>query len=572
MLISTINTTITHEVDLGNGVYADTIVITNTGAILSTGSGGIGIYVSPSVTNAVIVNNGTIIGGTGGAGIYLDGVNAVLTNTGLIAGGAGLAINGGDLDLNNSGEITGVIALSNGAAARISGLVTQTVDPGTGGYASLLTITNTGTILPATTGATGLILDGATVDTAGLIAGGSAGSNGTIGDAVDFTGTGNELIIEPGASFAGAISGFTLGDTIVIESFALNSMLTTYVPGVGLELTDTAGNHLTLDLTGNFTTGSFIVIDPPATTTVTFDASCFAAGTRILTQQGYRPVESLAVGQYVNTLQGQQKIKWIGRRDLNLAAHPKPETVQPVCILRGALAAELPLRDLYLSPDHALFLNNFLIPAKTLLNGVTIFQTSQPSVRYYHIELDEHGVIFAEGAASETYLETGNRNAFENAGPVIILHPDFAQSLREQNSCAPFSEAGPAVEAARAAILARAGIATTDDPAWHIDYVPTGALIKSRFAVPGLTTPDPRDRRRLGIKISAFTIGGRSISTDHPALTDGWHDAELDGRWTDGCALIPKTFLSGGKIDSVKIIATLAYPLSASVRPERLRL
>jgi hypothetical protein len=561
MLISTISTTITHEVDLGNGTYADSITITNSGAILSTGTDGIGIYVSPSISNAVIVNDGTILGGAGGAGIYINGPNAAITNYGLIGGGYGLAVDGNLAYLNNHGTIIGDVGVGNNSGkTSISMLVTQTVEPGAGRYANPLTITSSGTIMPSASGATGLILDGATVDTAGFISGG-AGS--TIGESVVFSGTGNELIIEPGASFAGAISGFTLGDTIVIESFALNSMLTTYVPGIGLELTDTAGNQITLDLTGNYTTGSFIVVDPPDVTTVTFDMSCFAAGTRILTNDGDRPVESLLAGQFVATLRGPRKIKWIGWRRLNLTAHPIPAAVAPICIRRGALGQATPNRDLYLSPDHALYLNNVLISAKTLLNGVTIFQTNQREVTYYHVELDQHGILFAEGVACETYLDTGNRNAFENGGAVITLHPDFAQSMREQNSCATFAESGPAVEAARAAILTRANIRATYDPGWQIDYGPAGALIKSRSAIPGLITPDPRDHRRLGIKIASLKIGGRVITTNHPALVQGWHDPEPDGRWTNGSAAVPAALLGGAKLEALEIVATLPYPLPA---------
>jgi hypothetical protein len=561
MLISTISTTITHEVDLGNGTYADSITITNTGAILSTGTDGIGIYVSPSINNAVIVNDGTILGGAGGAGIYTNGPNAAITNYGLIGGGYGLAVDGNLAYLNNHGTIIGDVGVGNNSGkTSISMLVTQTVEPGAGRYANPLTITSSGTIMPSASGATGLILDGAIVDTAGFISGG-AGS--TIGESVVFSGTGNELIIEPGAFFAGAISGFTLGDTIVIESFALNSMLTTYVPGIGLELTDTAGNQITLDLTGNYTTGSFIVVDPPDVTTVTFDMSCFAAGTRILTNDGDRPVESLLAGQFVATLRGPRKIKWIGWRRLNLTAHPIPAAVAPICIRRGALGQATPNRDLYLSPDHALYLNNVLIPAKTLLNGVTIFQTNQREVTYYHVELDQHGILFAEGVACETYLDTGNRNAFENGGAVITLHPDFAQAMREQNSCATFAESGPAVEAARAAILTRANIRATYDPGWQIDYGPAGALIKSRSAIPGLITPDPRDHRRLGIKIASLKIGGRVITTNHPVLVQGWHDPEPDGRWTNGSAAVPAALLGGAKLEALEIVATLPYPLPA---------
>ena len=55
---------------------------------------------------------------------------------------------------------------------------------------------------------------------------------------------------------------------------------------------------------------------------------------------------------------------------------------------------------------------------------------------YYHLELDAHAVIFAENAPAESYLETGNRHAFENAGGAMMLHPDFSAMIRREKSCA----------------------------------------------------------------------------------------------------------------------------------------
>ena len=74
------------------------------------------------------------------------------------------------------------------------------------------------------------------------------------------------------------------------------------------------------------------------------------------------------------------------------------------------------MRDLLVSPCHAMFLDGLLIPASSLVNGTTIRQESWVErVEYVHIELAEHDVIFAEGAPSETFLHDDSRNVFQNA-------------------------------------------------------------------------------------------------------------------------------------------------------------
>jgi len=289
-------------------------------------------------------------------------------------------------------------------------------------------------------------------------------------------------------------------------------------------------------------------------------APCFAAGTRIATPAGDAAVQSLSAGDKVRLATGgTARIQWIGRRRINIAAHPRPDAVQPVRIAAGALAEGIPARDLIVSPDHALYLDGLLIPAKALINGATVTQLNRKTVTYYHIELAAHGILLAEGAPAESYLETGNRGAFENGGAAITLHPEFAQALRGAKSCAAFAESGPAVEAIRARILARAGAATTHDAGVEIRFENGNAIIFSRNAIPAEVTADPRDRRVLGVKIAAIRVAGTKIPLDHPALTQGWHDAEPDGRWTHGAALIPAALLNGRVDITVEIAATLPY-------------
>lgn len=184
---------------------------------------------------------------------------------------------------------------------------------------------------------------------------------------------------------------------------------------------------------------------------------CFAKGTRILTPRGEVAVENFAIGDLVITREGEElPIVWIGRRDVNIAAQLRPEIVRPVIIEAGALADGMPARNLTVSPDHALYLDGVLIPAKDLINWTTIRQNhSATSVIYYHLELPRHAVLFAEGTPAESFLDTGHRGVFDNAEEAVIALPAAMQSRREAESCAPLCTSGPALEAIRQRIASR---------------------------------------------------------------------------------------------------------------------
>ena len=188
---------------------------------------------------------------------------------------------------------------------------------------------------------------------------------------------------------------------------------------------------------------------------------CFAAGTRILTVRGEISVEDLRVGDVLITHAGEeQPIVWIGRRMLHIADHPRRETVQPVMIAPDALADGVPARRLLVSPDHGVFLDGVLVPAKELLNWTTIRQDNTATqVEYYHLELARHDIIFAEGVPVETYLDTGRRGVFDNAENVLITHPAVMQQRREAEGCAPLCLGGPILTEIRHRIACRqAGI------------------------------------------------------------------------------------------------------------------
>jgi hypothetical protein len=144
---------------------------------------------------------------------------------------------------------------------------------------------------------------------------------------------------------------------------------------------------------------------------------CFLRGTRIQTSEGEIAVEDLTIGALVETLNGPLPIKWIGRQRFRKDSASWHRSVAPIRVARFALSDQYPRRDLYLSPRHSLLIDGFLIPAEWLVNGRSIVQTDSDDnhvIDYFHIELQTHEVVFAEGAPAETLLVTSGREHFAN--------------------------------------------------------------------------------------------------------------------------------------------------------------
>jgi hypothetical protein len=358
-----------------------------------------------------------------------------------------------------------------------------------------------------------------------------------------------------------------------------------------------AGTTVTFPITDMGTTATYT---PPAVT-------CYAEGTRIRTACGDVAVEALAEGDMiaVHTRQGevQRPVVWVGRRRVNLAAHPDPEAALPIRIRRNAFAGGQPSRDLLVSPDHAIYLDGLLIPAKLLVNGGSITREDNlASVTYFHVELPEHAVIFAEDLPAESYLDTGNRAGFENAGGLMMLHPDFSISARlqrrEDGTCAPFVVAPAVVRPIWHQLALRSGrlgfpVAAPDvirDPNLRL-RTPTRELrplsatrdgyifmlprdtrhvrFVSLAARPNQTQPWIDDVRQLGVRIGRISVkdglGVAEIALDSQALGDGWWAVETEGtamaRWTNGDASLElPPGGSVGRVLAVQLAGSMTYP------------
>jgi hypothetical protein len=289
---------------------------------------------------------------------------------------------------------------------------------------------------------------------------------------------------------------------------------------------------------------------------------CFLAGTRIATARGEVPVEALVPGERVLTAAGTSRpVRWVGRRRIDCVRHPVPASVQPVRIAPGAFAPGVPRRELWLSPDHAVFTGGVLIPARYLVNGATIAPVAVQSVMYLHVELDRHDVLLAEGLPAESFLDTGNRGAFENGGTVAALHPDFALRIWQTEACAELVVAGSKLVAAKRALLAQAealGHRIMRDPTltvlaggrplaamaegvtWRVRLPDPVARVtlQSRRGVPAETDAEAVDTRTLGVAIADLTLDGQAEPLASPRLGAGWHAPEPHWRWTDGAAEI----------------------------------
>jgi hypothetical protein len=152
---------------------------------------------------------------------------------------------------------------------------------------------------------------------------------------------------------------------------------------------------------------------------------CFMQGTRILSPGGEVPVENLRPGDLVFTSDHQSvPVRWIGRQTVSRVFFD--ELRLPVRVKAGALADNVPCRDLLVSPDHALFVDGLLIQAAALVNGTSIVR--EPNVpttfRYYHVETDEHLLILAESAPAETFVDNVDRASFDNWEEYRALYPE----------------------------------------------------------------------------------------------------------------------------------------------------
>ena len=601
----------------GTGTFTQSgasVVTLDGGLSIGRDQGGTGSY---TMDAAGTLSAGTVVVGDNGSGTFLQGGNTTVTITGELDIGRGLG--------------TGLYALSATAVLTVGGSIvlglggnkgtmllhgtTLTTSGGIQIDDSISTLSGSGTVNAAVinNGLLEAAVSGQTLEINGTVSGIGAmliDADATLRldqlpvntQTVTFGSVSRETLVlgAPGSGYAGAIVNLGLADRIELGGGLTIVRAQAVAGGLSIQL----GGGGTYDLThvtyASGITPSFVTGFDAANNAAFVEVVCFAAGTRLSTRTGTALVEDLRAGDHVFTLSGEaRKVKWVGRRRIDLVRHPHAEHVAPIRFKPGAIADNVPSRELLLSPDHGVFLDGMLIPARLLVNHGSITQDlDRASITYFHVELDTHDILAAERLLVESYLDTGNRGFFTNDEGPMTLHPDLTapRVCREQGSCAPVAVEPAAVAPVWAVLRDRAealGMAcplpeTTGEPDLHLlagdralrpaavkeqryVFVPprgeTQVRIVSRAARPNAARPWIEDRRLLGVRVNRIllrdAVGLTEIPIDHPALPDGWWAPERDGsamaRWTNGDAML--TIPEGTIMVEIHLAETMRYPI-----------
>jgi len=534
---------------------------------------------------------GAAVGAQGGGGLGAGGavfveqggvliIGAGSESGGTVTGGAADAPVGISGDAFGSGlfiqgvSVSVTMAPASGQTLTYSDVIADEFGSDVPGYGS----DDSGGLVLSGLGTVDLLADntftgGVKITAAGMLELGNADAAGS--GAITFDSAGATLAYTYFFALPNTITGFAKGDKVLFqgEAYSATDRLS-YASGVAT-VNNAAGAKITSLTINQPTTGGLTLADVNGDLAL---VACFAAGTRIATGQGGRAVETLQAGDHVMVLTDvgavPRPLIWVGHRRIDLAAHPRVELASPVRVAAGAFADGVPSRDLLLSPDHAVFIDDVLVPVRLLINSGSIRQEFPATVTYYHLELSCHAVILAEELPVESYLDTGNRAQFADAGPAVSLHADFSPGAAyAQAACAPLALDAATVaplwhrlsERARALGHAAPPPRITIDPALHllvadralrpvvtapdraVFALPRTArqvVVASRAQAPSATSPWLDDRRLLGVCVTAVRAHAagcvEDIALDGPALGAGWHGMErraaLAQRWTNGRA------------------------------------
>lgn len=422
-----------------------------------------------------------------------------------------------------------------------------------------------------------------------LASGGSSGAALPTPDAVGMAGLGYATAKVAIVSTRTALSGNAPQRPDILDFVGYGTSAASYegarAPSPSQTTSITRLNQGTQDTDNNANDFAVTTPSPRNTGSAPYSAACYVTGTLIRTLRGDVAVENLRVGDVVVTASGEPRpIRWIGHRTLDCARRPAPGAVLPVRIAAGALGPNRPARDLLVSPGHALcldILGEVLVPAHCLVNGATITQECVDAVTYWHVELDGHDILIAEGQPAESYLDLGNRGFFAEADVVSLdAAPDGAEEMAAAY-CRPFHEGGPLVALVRERLRERArtlGWSLRREPLGGLHLVADGAVVTpdvegltarfilpvsardvwlvSQASVPAHVEAGSCDGRSLGVCLGALSVddgltGHRAVSLAGLSLGAGFHgDDSGDAAapawlWTDGRAQLAPALWAG---------------------------
>ena len=333
---------------------------------------------------------------------------------------------------------------------------------------------------------------------------------------------------------------------------------------------------------------------------------CFLLGTNILTSKGEKPVESLSVGDEVvaicNNGRINRKIVWIGKTDISVDQGKNRNDLYPVCIKAHAFGLNKPHRDLYLTPEHTVYIDGGLIPVRMLVNGRSIvIDKSRDKFQIYHVETEQHSILLSENLMTESYLNTDDKYLFDN--DIVNFGLEFNEHAGhkswENDAAAPLTVSRSKVEpiwnrldrratqlgykpVIKRAITRNPDLCLITDKGKKIKpvhfkdniysfFIPDGTYVvamNSKTSLPSdVIGPFIDDRRTLGVLVSKISvISNRTLimfPTDISELS-GWHSIEPDrtDRWTMGLAQLPieiTRFGTGKKLIRVELTDTASY-------------
>lgn len=325
---------------------------------------------------------------------------------------------------------------------------------------------------------------------------------------------------------------------------------------------------------------------------------CFLAGTEIKTPEGNRKIEDLIAGEYVIVRKDGEDIakKIINVSSTHVTSSGTDNGV--VRIKANAIAENIPYNDLCVTEDHCIFLDGYLIPARMLVNHNSIINDySRSSYLIYHLECQDHSIIYANGLFTETYLDTGHKTIADSN---IIK---IGTKTWEADAAAPLGVKREIAESIWKNILNRSNAMflapqTTDDPnlclhynnstiirphrinkGYYSFFIPSGIRslwIKSRSSRPSdVIGPFVDDRRNLGVLVDDICLfhdnGTSTITTPFQDTTlTGWHKIENSQcRWTDGAAYLPIEWSNSTRILSIHVANAGPYLMENEDRTNR---
>lgn len=287
-----------------------------------------------------------------------------------------------------------------------------------------------------------------------LLGGAGADSlNGGMGDDMSFGGDGTDTLT--GGPGNDQLDGGTSSDIFNFDASGNHTVVGGEdADGLDVDILDLTGFRTNIIESGP-ESGRVEFLDSNGNITGRMDYSeieqiiiCFTPGTRIATNRGEIAVETLEAGDRVFTRDnGSQSLRWVGRRDLTPAEMRANPEFHPVYIRAGALDKGLPERDLMVSPNHHMLLSSelsevmfeereVLVAAKHLtgLDGVDQVQAS--SVSYIHLMFDQHEVVLADGAWTESF-QPGDHSlrgiGDAQRDEILALFPELNTSAGLQN-------------------------------------------------------------------------------------------------------------------------------------------